>query len=393
MKIAQINAYCGNGSTGKICKSISQLLNEQRISNRIYYTEGNSDYECGVNYSKGRIYTRIQSLKSRILGNNGFNSKRLTKKLISSLKEYKPDIIHLHNLHAQNINLDMFSKYVNSNNIKIIVTLHDCWMLTGYCMHFDMIGCSKWIEGCHKCPQRRDYSWIIDNSKEIWKKKYEALTRMNPNVVVPSKWMKDVVTKSKICAKDVQVIYNGINLDVFYQKSIREKNIDKHIILGVAERWDEKKGVDIFIQLCDLLPDNYHIIMVGTNKAVEKKLPKRIITIQRTENQDKLAEIYSQASVFVNTTREEVLGLVNIEALACGTPVVTFNTGGSPECLDEKTGIVVEKNNVEELVEAIKNVCKNKIFDSKDCINRAQCFDEKNKYIQYVDLYKKVYSK
>lgn len=394
MKVVQINAYCGSGSTGKICQSISQVLNKNGISNRIYYTEGRSDYENAINYGMGVAYTKKQSLMSRIKGNNGFNSKVLTKRLIQELIEYKPDIIHLHNLHAQNMNLEMLARYISENKIKTIWTFHDSWMLTGYCMNFDMIGCSKWKSGCENCPCKKNYAWIIDKSREIWLKKRTVISKIKPYVVVPSKWMGNIVEDSKIKISGLKVINNGINLNVFRNECEREnEKKEKFLVLGVADRWDQKKGVDVFIELCDLLSDDYEIMLVGTNSKVEKLLPSRIITVRRTENQKQLAELYSKADVLVNTTREEIFGLVNVEALACGTPVITFDTGGSPECIDDKTGLVVKKDDLIELKQAIEKVCKTKPFNSSDCENRAKKFNEEDLYLEYLNLYKEVYNK
>ena len=394
MKVVQINAYCGSGSTGKICQSISILLNKNGISNRIYYTEGESVYENAINYGMGVAYTKKQSLMSRIKGNNGFNSKELTERLIQELTGYKPDIIHLHNLHAQNVNLEMLANYIDENKIKTIWTFHDSWMLTGYCMNFDMIGCSKWKSGCEECPYKKSYAWFVDKSREIWLKKRNVISKINPYVVVPSKWMGNKINESKIEINCLKVINNGINLDIFKNECEKEREKRaKFLVLGVSDRWDKRKGVDVFIKLCDILSDDYEIMLVGTNSKVEKLLPSRIITVRRTENQKQLAELYSKADVLVNTTREEIFGLVNIEALACGTPVITFDTGGSPECIDEKTGLVVKKDDLIGLTQAIEKVCKEKPFDSNDCKNRAQKFNENDLYLEYLKLYKDVYDK
>lgn len=136
-----------------------------------------------------------------------------------------------------------------------------------------------------------------------------------------------------------------------------------------------------------MLTDDYQIVVVGTDTHVDEILPSNVISIHRTQNQKQLAEIYTAATVFVNPTREEMFGMVNIEALACGVPVVTFRTGGTPECLDFKSGIVVEKDDVEGMKDAIVKICEQKIFSEIDCIKRAQQFKGLDKFNEYIELY------
>lgn len=390
MKIVQINAYYKNGSTGKICASISEKLNEKGVENYVLFTQKTHSNSSAINYNLGIIYTFIQSFKSKLFGNNGFNSTLITYRLIHMMKKIKPDIVHMHNLHAQNINLSIFLKYLKKEEIKTVFTFHDCWLLTGYCMHFDMIGCSKWKTGCVHCDYYNKYSWLLNKSHRNWKLKRKLISDLNPVITVPSNWMKRIVLSSELNYKSVNVIYNGINLDVFkptYNHIFLDQYKNKHIVLGVAERWDEKKGLDVFMKLANELDDSFQIILVGTNEQIDKILPNNVISIHRTENQTDLVEIYTAAKVFVNTTREEVLGLVNIEALACGTPVITFNTGGSPECINEATGKVIEKNDFSTLKKEIIKCCKENKFKSKDCIDKALEFDEKKLYEEYIRVY------
>ena len=188
------------------------------------------------------------------------------------------------------------------------------------------------------------------------------------------------------------MIHNGIDLSVFKptKSNFRERNNihkDKFIVLGVAFGWGVKKGLDVFIELSKRLPDLYQIVLVGTDDQVDKLLPEGVVSIHRTQNQSELAEIYTAADVFVNPTREEVLGLVNLEALACGTPVVSFRTGGSPECIDETCGCVVECDNIDELEKKIIQIRSGNLYGQEQCIRRARFFDYKQKYDEYINLY------
>ena len=392
MKIVQINSVCGSGSTGKICVAVSELLNSRGTENYVMYACGVSNYPQGVRYMSA-FEVKVQALKSKLFGNYGFQTQAATKRLIKKLDKINPDIVHLHNLHSHNVNLKLLFTYFKAKNTKLYWTFHDCWAFTGYCPHYDMIGCDKWKnEGCHNCPQRRHYSWIFDRSKALYNKKKELFTGLNLTIITPSKWLADQVKQSFLSEYEVKVINNGIDLSVFKprESDFRTKHglEDKFIVLGVAFDWGVRKGLDVFIELSKRLDERFKIVLVGTNENVDKKLPKNIISIHRTKHQDELAEIYSTSDLFVNPTREEVLGLTNIEANACGTPVITFNTGGSPECIDAHSGYVVEKNNVDQLEKEISKICIKRLYTPENCINQAGRFDSKQKFQEYIISYK-----
>ena len=308
-----------------------------------------------------------------------------TKRLMKRIDEIKPEIIHLHNLHDTYVHLPLLFNYIKKHKVPIVWTLHDSWAFTGHCPYFTMAKCDKWKIGCHDCPNYRDYpSSFFDNSKRMWKLKKKWFTGVeNMTIVTPSQWLADLVKQSFLGEYPVRVIHNGIDLAVFKPtpSDFREKyqiRKEKKILLGVAFDWGIRKGLDVFVELSKrLAPEKYQIVLVGTDEQVDRQLPTNIISIHRTQNQTKLAEIYTAADVFVNPTREEVLGLVNIEANACGTPVITFNTGGSPECINEKSGMVIPYGDIDAMKESIEYICDNSSFSEKDCIARAASFDQK----------------
>lgn len=390
MKIVQINGTCGSGSTGKIAVSISELLNEKEIENYILYSAGNSNYKNGIKYTN-QFYTKLMALKSRIMGNYGFEATYATKKMIKILKKISPDIIQIHNIHSHDCDLNVLFKYIKKNNIKTYWTFHDCWAFTAYCPHFDMIGCDKWKTGCNKCPQYRACSWFFDRSEYIFNKKKEILKGLDLTIITPSTWLAGLVKQSFLKDYPVKVINNGIDLSVFKptESDFRKKhNIeDKFVLLGVAFGWGEKKGLDIFIELSKRLDDRFKIVLVGTDSNVDKRLPANIISIHRTQNQTELAEIYTAADLFINPTREENYPTVNMESIACGTPVITFNTGGSPEMLDGFCGLVVPKDDTDSLLDGIYNIADNNIFDRKTCVNKSKCYDKSDKFEEYIRLY------
>ncbi len=389
MRIAQINATCGAGSTGKICISVSELLSENGVENYIFYSSGSSDYPLGIKYAN-EIAIKMQTLVSRIFGNYGFEAKIATKKLINKLEKINPDVIHIHNIHSHNCNLEILFKYIKKKNIKVYWTFHDCWTFTGYCTHFDMIGCEKWKTECNNCVQYRYFSWFFDRSKYLFNKKKQLVLGINLTIITPSEWMAGLVKQSFLKDYPIKVINNGIDLNIFKptKSNFREKyNLkDKYIILGVAFGWGKRKGLDIFIELSKRLDNSYQIVLVGTDDNVDKELPQKIISIHRTQNQNELAEIYTAADLFVNPTREENYPTVNMEAIACGTPVVTFNTGGSPEMLDSTCGTVVKKNDIDGIYNEIKRVCETQPYSKDDCLKRAESFDKNLRFTEYLNL-------
>lgn len=390
MKVVQINSTC-RGSTGKIAVDISKLLNSKNIENYIFYSQGKSDYENAIKYMS-YFEVKVNALISKITGMYGFCSFLSTRRLIKKLKKIKPDVVQLHNLHSHNVNLKLLFNYLKKSKAKIIWTFHDCWAFTGYCTYFDIQGCDKWKTGCKKCPQRKHASWFFDRSKKLYALKKSISDGIDDlTIVTPSAWLAELSKQSIFKKFPIKVINNGIDLDIFKpsESDFRQRyNIrEKYIVLGVALGWGKRKGLDVFIELSKRLGNDFRIVLVGTDDAVDELLPGNIISIHRTHNQQELAEIYTAADVFANPTREEVFGLVNIEALACGTPVITFNTGGSPECIDNLTGAVVSKDDVDSLYEAINNLIFTNI-KTEDCIKRATSnFDAKKIYNDYLNLY------
>lgn len=393
MKVVQINTTCGTGSTGKICVEISKVLSDHNIENYVLFSSGSSNYPLGIKYTDEK-YIKSQALLSRLNGKYGFNSVNATNKLIQELKIINPDVIHLHNLHGHNCNLEMLFEYIREESIKVFWTFHDCWAFTGYCPHYSMIKCDKWIEGCRECPQYRKYSWLYDRSAYLFRKKQEIVQGIDLTVITPSQWMAEQVSKSFLKAHDIRVINNGIDLNVFRPRKSQFKKRykigqDKKVLLGVASVWGERKGLDVFVKLAENLDsEKYQIILVGINRRLAKCLPENIVCIDKTSNQTELAEIYSVADLFINPTREDTFPTVNIEALACGLPIITFRTGGSAEIVDSLCGRVVDCDDFDNLKKEIESILNNNMFDKADCVNRANNYGSADKFNEYYKLYK-----
>lgn len=316
-----------------------------------------------------------------------------TLSFIKTIKKINPDLIHMHLLHDTYLNLNMFFKFLKKSNIPVIWTLHDCWPLTGQCSYFDIVECNKWKTGCHHCPQTNTYpkTFFIDNTSKLWKEKKKWFTGLkNMTLVTPSIWLKNLVEESFIKEYPVKVIYNGINLDIFKptESDFRQKYHleNKKIILGVSYGWSITKGVDVFIKLASMLPEDYQIVMVGGNDETDKMFPDNIISIHKTYDQKQLVEIYSAADLFLNPTRQDNFPTVNIEALSCGLPVLSFKTGGCPEIINETCGSIVEKNDIDALKDEIIRICETKPYKKEMCIKRAQQFNMTDRFNEYVDL-------
>lgn len=402
MKIAHINML-PNGSTGKIMFGISKSAVAEghicRTYTPVLYARGKKFVSCKTadHYEWGsRMEGFFHYYLGTIFGMNGMFSHFGTRQLLKDLDAFKPDIIHLHNLHNFTINLPMLFKYIKRKKIKTVWTLHDCWSFTGHCPHFEMIKCDKWKTECYKCPQKSVYpKTYLDTTKSMYRKKKNLFSGIdNLTIVTPSKWLASLVKQSFLNQYDVRVINNGIDLSVFKpRRSDFKKKYgceDKTVLLGVAYGWGERKGLDVFLELSKRLDEKYQIVLVGTNSNIDKSLPQNIISINRTENQKELAEIYTAADLFVNPTREDTYPTVNIEALACGTPVLTFETGGSPEIPDNKCGFVVGKDDITSMLDKIVMICEESPFKRDDCVARASSFDMYDRYKDYVELYREI---
>ena len=390
MTVVQINVTCDKGSTGRICAAVSRLLDGAGVENYILHADEGAEHPRGIAYTSGRE-VRLQALASRVRGNYGFNSRRMTRRLIRHLDSLSPDVVHLHNLHGHNLHLGMLLSYLRDRGIKTFWTFHDCWAFTAYCPHFEAARCDQWKTECRKCPLRRRYSWFFDASRHLFGQKRKAAAGLDLTVVAPSHWMAEQVRQSFLGQYPLRVIRNGIDLQVFCPTDgdfRRRQNLqDRTMILGVAYKWTHSKGFDVFASLANALDDSYRVVLVGVTEGQKKHLPPSVICLPCVTSPQELAALYTAADVFVNPTREETLGLTNLEALACGTPVITFDRGGSPECVDETCGVVVPCDDIPALAEGIRRVTRDLRFSPEACRAYASRFNAEDAFGEYVELY------
>lgn len=398
--LLQINTTANWGSTGKIAEQIGlhAMANGWRSIIAYGYYLNPSKSELIKIGSKWSVRWHRQISKYGM--GDGRASKCATKALIKQIKEINPDIIHLHNIHGLYLNYPILFDYLNSVGIPVVWTMHDCWPFTGRCAYFDTVQCTRWQSGCGECPALQLYPKTKrDTSAENFELKRRLFTAKHSLVLVPvSNWLKELVGQSMLRECRCQTIHNGIDIESFKptQAASLKGASDKHLILGVAAQWGERKGLEEFYKLHDRLDvGTYDIALIGLSDEQIAALPAGITGIRRTQNVGELAAYYTRASVFVNPTYSDNYPTTNLEAMACGTPVITYRTGGSPEALTPDTGVVVEQGDIEALSEAITMVCnKGKEHYHDACRRRAEeHFDRQICFDKYLDLYNELLTK
>lgn len=397
MKVLMINVVCGIRSTGRICTDLATALEEQGHEVKIAYGRENvpEQFQKYAVRIGNDLDVKLHGVKARLFDGAGFGSKKATEKFIEWVKEYDPDVIHLHNIHGYYINIEVLFKYLKTCGKKIIWTLHDCWSFTGHSAYCDAINCKRWMEGCYQCPQINEYpKSLMDFSELNWKKKRALFTNI-PNMVIvtPSHWLAKYVKQSFLKEYTVKVIHNGIDTSQFYPMKNDFRKIykleNKYVLLGVATVWDNMKGYGDFIRLSKMLDDSYKIIMVGLTDEQIKKLPPKILGIKRTASVKELAYIYSSADLFLNLTYCDNYPTVNIEAMSCGTPVLTYKTGGSPEIVEKYGGAVIPKGDLDAVVTAVKKYQDSTISSHFDPEENDSVVTIKN-YLEYYTDSKKL---
>jgi putative colanic acid biosynthesis glycosyltransferase len=399
IKILQINSV-NFGSTGSIIRNITKAAEEHGYVTYFAYADSRSNRNININNNIliGNVLERNLHLQlSNYTGYNGCFSISGTKKFLKKIGEIKPDVIHLHNLHNCYINLKMLFNYIKEKDIPVVWTLHDCWAFTGQCPHFSMVKCDRWKTGCFDCPQYKEYpSSKVDRTKKMYSLKKEWFTGVkNLTIITPSKWLADKVKESYLGIYPVQIVNNGIDLSLFQytESNFRERYgiNNKKMLLGVASTWNTSKGLDIFIELSKRLNENFVIVLVGLSVDQIKTLPHNIIGLTKTKTPKQLSEIYSAADWFVNPSRQETMGLVTIESLACGTPAIVSNLTAVPEIVDSSSGIIVENCDSTSFYEVISNINNlNQNISKEKCIERAQRYDMYVKYKEYIDIFKRI---
>lgn len=398
MRILQINVTANWGSTGRIAEEIGQQVLIKGGGSYIAYSRGSNKSKSHLVRIGNKWDMYMHGVETRLFDKHGLASKRTTQDLITTIDSIKPDIIHLHNIHGYYLNYSLLFKFLNRIDIPVIWTLHDCWIFTGHCSYYTYIGCERWHTLCYDCPQKREYpsSWLIDRSKKNYQDKLRAFTSVKRMILVPvSEWLAGEVRQSFLKDYPIQVIHNGIDIDMFIPMQVCKSDFgyaDKFVILGVASVWSPRKGLQDFISLRKKLPNEYVIVLVGVNEKQMKHLPEGIVGIKRTNSVQELAAYYSASDVFLNLTWEDNFPTTNLEALACGTPVITYRTGGSVEAIDDKTGFIVEQGDIDTVASIVRRINETgKHQWTSACRERAvRLYNRKERYEEYLQLYQKI---
>lgn len=375
MRVLFINTVYGRGSTGRIVADLGKMLEENGHEFKVAYGRGDNSADPHCYRIGNNLDMCIHAGLSRITDRAGFYSKNATKKLVEFIKEYNPDIIHLHNLHGYYLSIEILFKYLAEEfRGRVIWTLHDCWAFTGHCVHFTYAGCDKWKTGCNHCPQKGEYpsSVLCDQSEKNYNDKRKLFTSVKYfEVITVSNWLKKTVKSSFLREKKVTCIYNGIDTERFKPVPNKVKEelgiTGKKMILLVSDGWIEQKGYSTVIEVAKVAPPDWRFVMVGLTKKQIAELPENIIGFERIWNQDKLIEFYSAADVFFNPSLEETFGLVTAEAMACGTPAVVMNSTACPEIVCKESGVVVSlADSSNEIIHIIQEIFDRRIIGVLD---------------------------
>jgi glycosyltransferase involved in cell wall biosynthesis len=395
MKILQINSVVNSTSTGRIAEDIGRVLLANGNESYIAFGKGNRPSASKLTRIGNNFTVATHVVKTRLMDKHGFGSYKATKKLIKQIEKLQPDAIGLHNLHGYYINIEVLFNYLSESKIPALWTLFDCWAFTGHCSYFDDINCLKWKSHCHECPKYRKYpaAWVDNSFNNFTLKKALFTSPANIQLIVHSHWLANLVKQSFLKDLPIHITPSGVDIEVFkpQNSTILKKNQieDKRVILGCANLWDNRKGLKDVIKLSSVLGDEYKVVIIGVSNKQKHELPPNVLGIERTESTQQLAEWYSAADVFINPTRQDNFPTTNIEALACGTPVITYNTGGSPEAIDKLTGIVVEKGDINGLKIAIETIgSQDRKTIRKNCRERAlKLFNKDDRFMDYLKLY------
>lgn len=401
MKVVQINATYGEGSTGIIVQDIGQMLREIGEAPRFVYQFGLCPKTEGFKIGN-KLDWKWHALYTRLVGMQGYASKMATRKLIKYLLEEKPDVVHLHNVHSNYLNFNLLFAFLAKEKIATVLTLHDCWFFTGKCCHFIVSNCNRWQEGCGSCPCIKEdiKSMFFDKTSKVLKDKRKAYQQIeNLTVIGCSDWICELAKKAPVFqGKKIFRIYNGIDINIFQPKD-REKLrkeflIDNQfVIMGMANKWLDKKNNTVFSAVVEKLSSEMILFIVGCDETQLEALKSfsNVRAYGFIKERKKLANLYNVADVFVNLTYEDTLPTVNMEALGCGTPVITYDSCGSPELVKEsETGYIVPQGDSNLLIERIECVRDRKI-SRNSCVQYAKkCFDKRRQYLEYIQMYRAI---
>lgn len=399
MVLLQINVDANNGSNGSIARDIGTMALAKGWKSYIAY--GRKFIPCDSKLIRvgNTLDVKFHGLMTRLFDLHGLASIITTRLFLRKVDKIKPDIVHLHNIHGYFINYKLLFNYLIKHNIPIVWTFHDCWPFTGHCGHFESYNCTRWKSHCFACPAIHDYpaSLFFDRSKSAYQLKNDLFTSPQVlHVVTVSNWLKGLVEESFFSKFPIHVVYDGIDIDSFvYRKSDLRTFYNltgKFVLLSAAANWSSSKGWNDYIKLSSMLPNDCVIVLIGVTAKQKNELPNNILAIPRQEGKIKLAQFYSMADVLLNLSYQETFGMTTAEAMACGTPGISYNRTACPELITPETGFVVEAGNMKQILEAIDVIKrKGRFYYSEACRKRVvDNFDFKKVNAKYFEIYEQI---
>lgn len=397
-KILQISVEVNKGSTGFIAESIGKIAMNHGWESYIAYGRFSNPSQSKLIKISTPLGVLFHGLQSVLFDRHGLGSYYETLQFVKKIKMLQPDVIHLHNIHGYYLNIEVLFSFLAESQIPVVWTLHDCWPVTGHCSHFDFVGCDKWKTNCIKCPQIKQYpaSLFVDRSDKNFRLKKEIFQSVkNLTLVSVSQWLNKVLDMSFLSGINRTVIFNGVDIEMFspqdIQFDVKKKHniVGKHVILGVATTWTHRKGLQDFIALSKLIEPDSVVVLVGLTDSQIRNLPNNVIGVNRTEDQNELRDYYTTANVLLSLSVEESFGLTIVEAFACGTPAIVYNCTAQTELIDNNTGLIVEKGNIEGVsiaIKKIRDIGKDKY--TKNCRSKAiQFYNQRKNFEEYFKLY------
>lgn len=402
IKILRITTSANTGAISRTAEQLGELVMKEGWESFIAYSRPGNPSSSQLVKVGNKLSIIIHFLLVRLFDMCGYGSFFATKFLVRRLKKISPSLIHIHNIHSYDFNLKVLFKYLAETDIPVVWTQHDCWAYTGHCAFYSAVKCSKWKTECNHCPQLRTPPKSIwyDGSQRNYKLKKALFTSVdNLTVVAVSNWIKHELAQSFLSKYPIKLIYNGIDTNIFKplqeeSSSVRAKYDlgSKKLLIGVASTWEARKGLNDYLALNKVLSDDYSLLLVGVSDDIKKQLPPNILSIGRTESMHELALLYSTATICLNLSLEESFGKTTPEAMACGTPCIVYNSTASPELVDNRTGIIVDPGDINDIYKAILEIDSwDKETVIKNCRERScKLFSKDNNYQSYISLYKEL---
>ena len=395
-KLLQINPVIKeNTSTGKIMRTLGELAQAAGWESYVAYSrarDGVPPHSSRLVPVGNKADLLLHWVATRLFDAHGLASRLATRRFVARLRELNPDVIHIHNIHGYFLNYKILSLALAQMGKPVVWTVHDCWLYTGHCYHYASAGCERWKTGCHHCPQKKAFpaSWLLDRSRRNWKDKKKAFCSIpGLTLVTVSRWMKGEIAQSFLGGVRCEVIHNGIDLDTFRPSPSAETALAYGTYyLAVASIWLPEKGLQDLEKLSSVLDADERLVVVGKRPSGHR-FPRNVVCLERTADAAALAALYTEAVALVNPTWQDNYPTVNMEAIACGTPVVSYRTGGSPESITPRTGRVVEQGDVEGLAEALHAIRRQgKEHFSEACRSYALAhFRAQDRFNDYIQLY------